>query len=128
MDPVGDPGLLVVAADPHFVDQIQPHPEIVHRVDVAGDDVGKAAHPRPRLGAVRQQGRLRIGVLKIFHDRHGLNEHGFAVDQGGHQLLRVKGGIFFGKLLAAVPGQVDRALLVVEALEIEGDARAVGGA
>src|SRR5258708_12928451 len=64
MSPFQDAGLV----DLVFMGEVLAHPRHDQRMRVAGDELGKAAHPRPRLRLLRQQRRLRMRLLGIFFD------------------------------------------------------------
>src|SRR5260370_243930 len=73
-----------------------------------------------------EQGRLRLGLVEIFDDGERLNQHFAIVDlQRRHQALRLQREIIRPALL--VLAQMDRRLLVTNALEIERDPHAKGG-
>ena len=49
--------------------EVAQYAQIVDRVDVAGDDIGERADPRPIGRVFWQQRRLRIELVEIFDDR-----------------------------------------------------------
>jgi hypothetical protein len=125
VDPVVVPdreNLLVVAQPPVQATQ---NPQIVERVDIAGDDLGERANPRPIRRPVGQEGRFGMGFVEIFDDRQRLNEDLPAVLDGGDEALGVEGEIGGLFLIAAAP--MDKRALIGKAFEIEGDADAERG-
>ena len=56
--------------------------QIVQRMNVAGDRLRNCAHLGAADSICRQQRRLRMCLIKIFDDSHGLRQH---VSAGQHQ-------------------------------------------
>ena len=78
-----------------------------------------------RSAPLPDQRLVGIAQVEIIEDRQALGEM-VAVDlEHRHQALRIERAIVGGRLL--VFAQVDLAALIIHALEIEGDAHAVGG-
>ena len=126
-DPVVDPLEPRGLVELELVLEILAHPRHQEGMGIAGDDLGKRAHPRPRPRILRQQRRLRMRLVEVFHDRQRLEQHrAVAVDQRGDQHLRVH----LAERLLALPAldQVDIDDLVGhDALEVERDAHPESG-
>ncbi len=119
--PSRDRGLVVVQR----MRQVAQHPKIVDRMNVAGDDLGQRTHPRALGRVARKQRRIGINLVEIFDDRQRLDERPAAIIEGRHQALRVDGEVIGLGLI--VSSQMNGRGLVVELLQIEGDADAEGG-
>jgi hypothetical protein len=79
-----------------------------------------------RVGGDRGHQRLvREALVEIDHDREALGQPVPVDLEHRHQALRIERAIVVGLLLAVA--QVDRAAFVIDALEVERDAHAVGG-
>src|SRR5471030_1463329 len=79
-DPVVVPALdrLLVLAE--LLAEIAQHPQIVDRVDVAGDDLRQSADAGAVAGMARQQRRLAVRLVEILDDRQRLDESLVLVD------------------------------------------------
>src|SRR5207237_6170584 len=96
------------------------------RVRVGDGDQRQRPHTRAPARVGRQQRRLRVDLVQVFHDGHGLVEHvAVVLDQGGDHHLRIDGLEFGGALLPGIEVDVDG--VVAEALEVERDAYAERG-
>ncbi len=113
------PNRLVLLAHSEVLFQIVKHPQIVERVDIAGDHVDYLAHLGACLGGRGHQGVGGIGFVKVLHDGDRLTDLHIAIHQKGHQPLRVDP---FVTLLALLPlPQIDRVLLIIQSLELQHD-------
>ena len=125
--PMAIPAVALLLRQTQPVAQIAQHPQIVERVDVAGDRLGDGADPRPCRRAVGQQCRPGVGFLQIVQDGQGLGQHRAVIKrQGRNQVLRVEGAIGRQLLLAAAAGQMDGHRVVFQSLEPQGDADTEG--
>src|SRR3546814_620171 len=73
------------------------------------------------------QPRCGLQRVQILDDRQRLRDPEFTVDQQRHATLRVERTIRFGKLLAAVPEEMDGHDLVRETFQVQGNADAMTG-
>src|SRR6266581_3989115 len=94
-------------------------------MNVAGNDRGERTHASPAIGVAGQERRLGICLVEVFDDRQRLDQHLVADFERRHQALRVDATKVGSGLVA--PAQVDEGVLVIELLEIEGDAHAKRG-
>ena len=71
---MGIPAILIGLTDRQLLLKVAQHPWVVQRVHVASDEIGKAQHlgPGERIG--RQQGWLRIALIKKVDDRQRLRD------------------------------------------------------
>ena len=100
--------------------------QILHRMGVAGDRLGEGADLGPLKRVLRQEGRLRMGLVEPFDDGERLGQHRAIIEfQCRHQPLRIEREISGVALLAMA--QMMRDVLDVDAFEIERDAHAPGG-
>ena len=91
---------------PELALEIFEHPQIVERVDVAGDGQRHRPHMR-RLGRIgRQQQRLGNAGREIHDDRQALRQPVPVDLEHRHEPLRVERAILVGLLLAR--GEIDR--------------------
>ncbi len=74
IDPVIVPSRDVAFVAAEGVREIAQNPQIVDGVDVAGDNLGEPANPRPVRRVLRQQGRIGICLIEILDDRQGLDQ------------------------------------------------------
>ena len=101
---------------------------IVEWVNVASDDLRHRPHPRPRHRILGQEWRLRIQFVDILDDGKRLQQDLAIVErERRHPPLRIDGAVAWRMLFATVPGQVDRNGFEGQPLQVEGDARAIGG-
>ena len=121
------PGVALVLGAAELVLEVFEHPEIVQRVEVAGDHLGQRPDPAPRRRALGQEGRRRMGLVEVFEDRHGLDQCGVAIFEHRHQLLRIEGREGVGELRAAILQQVHRGALGHDPLEVQADTDAEAG-
>src|SRR5262252_1634734 len=127
-DPVTVPFLDRALVRLEGVAQIGERSGIVERVDVAGDDLRYGAYPRPFDRVLRQQRRVGVDLIEIFDDGKRLQQHVAIVQrEHRHPLLRIYGTKFRRMLPAAIAGQMNRYGLELKALEVQCDARTVGG-
>ena len=120
-DPVPVPArdrLLVLAERPL---QVGEHPQVVERMDVAGDGERHRAHGRAILCTARQQRRLGMSLLEVLADRQRLREHVAVVLERRYESLRIELQVVAVPLLATVAQQVLRHRLVAESLEVQCD-------
>src|SRR5690606_9386571 len=102
--------------------------QVVQRMDLTGHDLGQRAHAGAVARRGRKQGRLRPHLVEVFEDGQRLAQVAVAVLQHRHQLLRIEPGEVRRVLLTAAAHQVHRGDVVLQALEVEPDAHAIGGA
>jgi hypothetical protein len=107
------------------VGKVAQHPQIIDRMDVAGDNLCERADPSPIGRVLSQQGRLGIGLVEILDDRQRLDQCPVAIYQRRYQSLGIDGEII-GLGLVVAP-QMDRGGFVFEIFEIEGDSDAECG-
>ena len=123
---MGVPGILLLFAGVHFLDQVFQHAQIVQRMDFAGDGLGQRAHPGPAQRVGRQQAGLGLEFVQVFDDGHGLRQPRAVVgDQQRHQPVGGQTGVVVLQLFAA--HQVHGDIVVVHALERQRDAHAERG-
>ena len=96
------------------------------RMRVGRRDQRQAAHARAAARVLRQQRRLRLGLLEVLHDRHRLEQRRPAVveHQRRHHRLRVD-RLVVGLVLHALE-EVDRHFVDLHALQRERHLDAVG--
>ena len=105
--------------------EIFAHPRHQQRMGIAGNDLRQAAHAGARARILRQERRLGMGLVEVFHDGERLEQHGaVAVDQCRQHHLRID---LTERVLALLAfDQVDvNDLVRHDALEIERDAHAI---
>src|SRR5262249_43593680 len=90
-----------------------------------GDDLGERAHPGAVGGMAGEQRRLGMRLVEILDDGERLEKDLPVILERRHQPLRIDREI--GGRALGVAAQVDRALLGLEALQIESDAHAKRG-
>ncbi len=112
---------LVVAERPV---QIAQHPQIVDRMNIAGDDGRQRPYASPIFWVARQQWRHGVGLVEILDDRQRLDEHSAVHLERWHQALRVDATETRLPLIAAP--QMDEGALVIELFQVQGDAHAEG--
>src|SRR5215831_14987677 len=61
--------------DLELVLEIFAYPWHQQRMRIAGDDLREPAHPRPRARLLRQERRLRMGLVEILDDGERLEQH-----------------------------------------------------
>ncbi len=113
----------------HLVFQIAKRTKIVHRMDIAGDDIRQRTHVCTRDRVFRQERRLWLDLFEILNDGERLDEY-LAVRRVSASGTRICGLTARYSGLAMPPAildQMDRDRLVGDALEIERDAHAISG-
>ena len=124
--PVAVPAVLLRRRHAQRAGQVVQHPQVVERVDLAGDRQRQRAHPRARGRRARQQRRRRMHLVQPLDDRERLRQHVALVgDQRRHEALRIEREVGVGELRVAA--QVDEHALRGEPLEVQRDAHAVRG-
>src|SRR5271166_2532581 len=113
--PAGNRGLVMAER----MGNVAQHPQIIDRMDVAGDNLGERADPSAVSRVLGQQRWFWISLVEILDDRQGLDQCSVAIYQRRHQSLRVDGEII-GLALVIAP-QMDRGGFVLEFFQIEGD-------
>jgi hypothetical protein len=126
-DPVRVPGVDLRLVVPERRAQVVQHPQVVQRVDVAGDGERESAHLRALRGRARQQRRRRVRFLEVLDDGERLADDLVAVDEHRDQPLGVQREELRRALRARGGAQVDRDALMRESLVVKRDARPVGG-
>src|SRR5207237_10433356 len=99
-------------------------PKVVERVNVAVDGHGHGDDMRAFLCSRWNQRLVGKSHVEIADDRQALNEPQPVDFEHRHQALRVQRAIIAALLL--VIAQIDLAAFIIDALEIERDANAVG--
>ena len=94
-------------------------------MDVAADDLRKAADIGALVGLPGQQRGLRVGLVEILQNGEALCEYLAVLEEGGHQPLRVQRHVLRHAMLHA--GQADEARLPVDPLDFQRDAKAIRG-
>jgi hypothetical protein len=104
--------------------QIFEHAQIVERVDVAGDRQGQRKHMSPIRRVGRHEGWVGDDRIEVVADREALSQPVSVDFQHRHEPLRVQFAI--GAILLRARRQVDRPLLIFDALEVERNPHPVG--
>src|SRR5262249_20340747 len=113
--------------DLELVLEIFAHPRPQQRMRVAGDDLRETTHACPRARLLRQERRLRMGLVEILDDGERLEQHRpVTVDQRRQHHLRIDLAVALLALLALHEVDVNH-LVRDDALEVERDAHAIGG-
>jgi hypothetical protein len=60
------------------------HAYVIERVNITADDLRHRSHVMASMHVRRHQRRLRIDLVQILDDGHGLNEGSIVIDQQGH--------------------------------------------
>ncbi len=122
-EPVAVPHVHAVLILPVFALEILEHRQVERRVQLGRDGIGQFAREVALFDIGGQQRIFRVGLVQPFDDRHRLHAV-LAVDfqhrDGGK---RVATGEGFAFLLAL--DQIDRAILVFEALQLQREPQAV---
>ena len=103
---------------PSVLSQILQHPQIVQRMDVAGDGIGDLAHARAAERVRRQQRRFGHDLVEIFDDRQRLADGVAVMTRVGISSCGLSALVGVRVLLAAILQQMHEAQLGLEAFEV----------
>ena len=126
-DPVPVPGRHGLLALRQRTLEVVEDPQVVEGMDVAGDGERHRADHRPLTGIRRQQRRIRASLVQVLDDRYGLAEDPARVLERWHESLRIEREVVLVPVLATAPDKVQRHVLDLEPLEVQGNPHAVGG-
>ncbi len=122
LDPVPVPAVLLLFGERQVAHQVAQHPQVVERMDLAGDRQCRRAHVGAQFRLMRQKRRLRPGLFQVLDDRQRLRQAPAFVLQHRHQLGRVECLEVIAQVF--VLQQADWHDLVRQPLEMERDPHA----
>src|SRR5262249_8935129 len=82
------PGRCVVGTELRL--DVLEHTYVIERVNITADDLRHRSHVVASMHVRRHQRRLRVDLVQILDDGHGLNEGSIAIDQQGYQSLSMQ--------------------------------------